>query len=163
MPGELIEIPQASVTYRFIAHYYSNYEGFPPPLTNGGLNEYQVAARDIWSPSRPELVEMTDPVQRGLNYSDLARIVMERAMTAEQAVDIIGKLIDEHGFATYGGNSHLFADPREGWVFINFAGSTSTSQTSRSSATRSTRLRPTSSLSQSSRAGTIRTPAMTST
>ena len=31
---------------------YSAFAGFPAPLTNGGLNEHHVAARDIWSPSR---------------------------------------------------------------------------------------------------------------
>src|SRR5699024_2440520 len=30
--------------------------------------------------------------------------------------------IDEHGYTTYGGNSHLFADENEGWVFVEFAG-----------------------------------------
>ncbi len=122
-PGEMFEIPQARETYRFISHYYSNFAGFPPPLTNGGLNEHQVAALDIWSPSRGELREMTEDSQRGLNYSDLARFAMQRAKTAREAVQVVGDLIDEHGFATYGGNSHLFADPNEGWILINYAGS----------------------------------------
>lgn len=122
IPGELTEIPQVRETYKYITMNYSDYEGFPAPLTNGGMNEHQVAARDIWSPSRDELVEMTPTPQRGPQYSDLSRIAMERATTAREAVEILGRLIDEHGFSTYGGNSHLFADPEEGWVFINFAG-----------------------------------------
>ena len=122
MPGELIEIPQASHTLRYITMNYSEYEGFPPPLTNGGLNEKNVAARDVWSDSRPELVAMTPNPQRGVNYSDLSRIVMERATSAREAVEIVGRLIDEHGYATYGGNSHLFADADEGWVLLDFAG-----------------------------------------
>jgi dipeptidase len=122
LPGELIEIPQAPRTAKYISSTYSEFAGFPPPLTNGGLNEHGVAARDIWSPSRPELVEMTPDPQRGLNYSDLSRIVMERATSAREAVEIVGELIDEHGYATYGGNSHLFADEDEGWVLIDYAG-----------------------------------------
>lgn len=122
IPGELIEIPQVPETFKYITMNYSNYEGFPPPLTNGGMNEHQVAARDIWSPSRDELVEMTPTPQRGPQYSDLSRIAMERATTAREAAEIVGRLIDEHGYSTYGGNSHLFADPDEGWVLINFAG-----------------------------------------
>ena len=51
-PGELIEIPQVPVTARYITMNYSEFLGLPAPLTNGGLNEYGVAARDIWSPSR---------------------------------------------------------------------------------------------------------------
>jgi hypothetical protein len=102
--------------------HYSEYEGFPPPLTNGGLNEHLVAARDVWAPSRRELVEMTPTPQRGPSYSDLSRIVMERARSAREAVEIVGSLIETHGYSTYGGNSHLFADANEGWVLLEFAG-----------------------------------------
>lgn len=122
MPGQFIEIPQAGRTYRYLTMNYSEYEGFPPPLTNGGLNEHNVAGRDVWSPSRPELVEMTPDPQTGPQYSDLSRIAMERARTAREAVEIIGALIDEHGYSTYGGNSHMFADENEGWVLLDFAG-----------------------------------------
>lgn len=121
-PGKRIEIPQAETTYRFISMDYSNWEGFPPPLTNGGLNEQGVAGRDIWSPSRKELKKMTPEPQTGVSYSDIARIVMQRADSARQAVEIAGRLIDKHGYATYGGNSHLFADANEAWVMIEFAG-----------------------------------------
>ncbi len=122
IPGEFIEIPQARRTFRYITMNYSDYEGFPPPLTNGGMNERHVAARDIWSPSRAELVEMTPRPQRGPNYSDLSRIAMERARSAREAVEIVGDLIDRYGYSTYGGNSHLFADPDEAWILIEFAG-----------------------------------------
>jgi len=121
-PGELMEIPQAARTARYISMNYSEYAGFPAPLTNGGLNEYGVAARDVWSPSRPELQKMTPKPQHGLNYSDLSRIAMERAHSAREAVEIVGGLIDKYGYATYGGNSHFFADAQEGWVLIDFAG-----------------------------------------
>ena len=122
MPGQLIEIPQATQTYRYLTMNYSDYEGFPPPITNGGLNEHNVAGRDVWSDSRPELVAMTPNPQKGPSYSDLSRIAMERATSAREAVEIIGKLIDEFGYSTYGGNSHMFADENEGWVLLNFAG-----------------------------------------
>lgn len=122
MPGHFIEIPQVRHTYRYLTMNYSEYEGFPPPLTNGGLNENNVAGRDVWSPSRPELVAMTPNPQTGPQYSDLSRIAMERARTAREAVEIIGALIDEHGYSTYGGNSHMFADEDEGWVLLDFAG-----------------------------------------
>ena len=122
MPGHFIDIPQVSHTYRYLTMNYSEFEGFPPPLTNGGLNENNVAARDVWSPSRPELIEMTPNPQTGPQYSDLSRIAMERARTAREAVEIIGSLIDEFGYSTYGGNSHMFADENEGWVLLNFAG-----------------------------------------
>lgn len=122
MPGVLSEIPQVKETARYITSNYSEFEGFPAPLTNGGLNEHGVAARDVWSNSRQELLDMTPTDQSGPSYSDLSRIAMERATSARDAVDILGALINEHGYTTYGGNSHIFADENEGWVFVEFSG-----------------------------------------
>lgn len=122
MPGILTEIPQVKETARYITSNYSEFAGFPTPLTNGGLNEHGVAARDVWSNSREELWDSTPLDQTGPSYSDLSRIAMERATTARDAVEILGSLIDEYGYTTYGGNSHLFADANEGWVLVEFSG-----------------------------------------
>lgn len=121
-PGTLSEIPQARRTFKYITSNYSEFAGFPAPLTNGGLNEHGVAARDVYSPSADRLLALTPRPQTGPNYSDLSRIAMERARTARQAVKILGDLIDRYGYSTYGGNSHLFADADEGWVFIDYGG-----------------------------------------
>lgn len=122
LPGRLTEIPQVTETARHLRVSYSYFLGVPSPLTNGGLNEHGVAVRDIWSPSRPELVAMTPPDQTGPNYSDLARIVLERARSAREGVDLIEELIARHGYSCYGGNSHIIADTDEAWVVIEFAG-----------------------------------------
>lgn len=145
LPGYLIEIPQVSHTYRYMSMEYSDFEGFPAPLTNGGLNEKGVAVRDskfrnetptlivrivylfclfyvVWADGRTELVDMTPNPQTGLQYSDAARIVLERASTAREGVEIIGDLIAKYNWATYGGNSHLIADKDEGWVMWQFPG-----------------------------------------
>lgn len=122
LPGRRLAIPEVEVTYRYISMEYSDFRGFPPPLTNGGLNEHGVAVRDVWAPSRRELVEMTPIPQVGLSYSDLSRLVLERARTAREAVRMVGELIARHGYATYGGNTHLFADNREGWIVWELAG-----------------------------------------
>ena len=122
MPGKRIKIPQAPHTSRFISVNYSYYKGVPAPITNGGLNEHGVAVRDIWSTSRAELIEMTPKTQTGPNYSDLARLVLERAKTAKEGVVLIGSLIAEYGESSYGGNSHLIADANEAWVVIQFSG-----------------------------------------
>ena len=122
MPGKLIKIPQATKTHKHIRVSYSYYLGVPAPITNGGLNEYGVAVRDIWSKSRNELIKMTPKNQKGPNYSDLARIVLERAKSAREAVTIVSNLIKKYGESTYGGNSHIFADSNEAWVMIQFAG-----------------------------------------
>ena len=122
MPGKLIKIPQISQTHKHIRVSYSYYLGVPAPITNGGLNEYGVAVRDIWSPSRKELIKMTPKNQKGLNYSDIAKIVLERAKSAREAITIASNLIKKYGESTYGGNSHIFADSKEAWVMIQFAG-----------------------------------------
>ena len=122
MPGNLIKIPQASKTYKHIRVSYSYYLGVPAPITNGGLNEYGVAVRDIWSTSRKELISMTPKNQTGPNYSDLAKIVLERAKSAREAVTIVSNLIKRYGESSYGGNSHIFADSKEAWIMIQFAG-----------------------------------------
>ncbi|WP_374311005.1 C69 family dipeptidase [Dongia sp.] len=122
MRGVLSEIPQVAETARNIRVSYSYYLGVPAPLTNGGLNEYGVAVRDIWSTSRDALIAMTPRDQTGPNYSDLARIVLERARTAQEGVEIIADLIARHGYADYGGNSHLIADADEAWVVIECSG-----------------------------------------
>lgn len=122
LPGVLSEIPQIEETARHLRVSYSHYLGVPAPITNGGLNEHGVAVRDIWSGSREELIAMTPRDQKGPNYSDLARLVLERARTAREGVDLIASLIREHGYSCYGGNSHLIADPHEAWVVIEFSG-----------------------------------------
>ncbi|KAF2792712.1 peptidase U34 [Melanomma pulvis-pyrius CBS 109.77] len=122
IPGELIQIPQVAHTFRYLSMEYSDFEGFPAPLTNGGVNEKGVAVRDVWASNRDDLVAMTPTPQRGLQYSDLARVVLERASTAREGIEIMGELIAEYGYADYGGNSHLIADKDEGWVAWQFAG-----------------------------------------
>jgi len=122
LPGKLTTIPQVAETARHLRVSYSYYLGAPSPLTNGGLNEHGVAVRDIWSPSRPELIALTPPEQTGPNYSDLARIILERARSAREGVDIIAAMIARHGYSCYGGNSHIIADADEAWVVIEFAG-----------------------------------------
>lgn len=122
MPGRRITVPQVARTLRHMRVSYSYYLGMPAPIINGGVNEAGVAVRDVWSTSRAELREMTPKDQSGFTYSDLARAVLERATSARGAVELCARLIAEHGEATYGGNSHLFADADEAWVMIQFAG-----------------------------------------
>lgn len=122
MPGRRLNISQAAHTFRYLSMEYSDYEGFPAPLTNGGVNERGVAVRDVWAQNKDELIAMTPNPQTGLQYSDLARVVMERASTAREGVELIGQLIAEYGYADYGGNSHLIADANEGWVVWEMSG-----------------------------------------
>lgn len=58
LPGELIQIPQVNHTYRYLSMEYSDYEGFPAPLTNGGLSERGIAVRDVWYAALPALLQI---------------------------------------------------------------------------------------------------------
>lgn len=122
MPGVRTQIPQVAVTARHLRVSYSYFLGNPGPLTNGGLNEHGVAVRDVWSPSSDRLNALTPQDQQGPNYSDLARVVLERARSAREGVELIGELVERYGESTYGGNSHLVADHDEAWVVIEFGG-----------------------------------------
>lgn len=122
MPGKLINISQVPHTFRYLSMEYSDFEGFPAPLTNGGVNEKGVAVRDVWAQNRDDLIAMTPNPQTGLQYSDLARIVLERASSAREGVQLIGDMIASYGYADYGGNSHLIADKDEGWVVWEMSG-----------------------------------------
>lgn len=122
MPGRRIAVPQVPRTQAHMRVSYSYYLGVPAPITNGGVNAAGVAVRDVWSTSRQELRDMTPRDQTGFTYSDLARAVLERATSARDAVTLCAALIADHGEATYGGNSHIFADADEAWVMIQFAG-----------------------------------------
>jgi dipeptidase len=108
MPGQLMNISQVPHTFRYLSMEYSDFEGFPAPLTNGGVNEKGVAVRDIWAQNRDDLIAMTPNPQMGLQYSDLARIVLERASTAREGVELIGQMIAEYA--------------NEGWVVWEMSG-----------------------------------------
>ncbi len=122
MPGRRSLIAQAPKTLRNLRVSYSYYLGVPAPITNGGLNARGVAVRDVWSTSRDALIAITPKDQQGLTYSDLAGAVLDWAGSAREAVQICADLIARHGEASYGGNSHIFADAQEAWVMIQFAG-----------------------------------------
>lgn len=108
-----IEIPQVSVTYEVLLSCPFWIWG-----AEMGVNEWGVAIGNeaVWSKE-----EYADT---GLLGMDLLRLGLERGKTAGEALEIIAKLIEEHG---QGGNcfrnepmkyhnSFIVADPGEAWV-----------------------------------------------
>lgn len=122
LPGVRTQIPQSATTFRNIRVSYSHFKGVPAPVTNGGLNEHGVAVRSVWSPSRKELIALTPETQSGPSYSDLAGIVLDRATSAREGVELIARIMSDHGESTYGGNTHVIADEEEAWIMIQPAG-----------------------------------------
>ncbi|MBW2736534.1 MAG: C69 family dipeptidase [Deltaproteobacteria bacterium] len=76
-----------------------------------GLNQAGVAMGCNWAHSREENLK-----ERGVRRYAIRQLILERAATARQGVQLIGDLIDEHGQADWGGLVYLLADPNEAWV-----------------------------------------------
>jgi secernin len=85
-----------------------------------GVNEHRVAIGNerVWTVDDPRLAPP------GLIGMDLVRLGLERAASADRAVDVITSLLERHGQGGSGeeggdepyGSSFLVADPSAGWV-----------------------------------------------
>jgi dipeptidase len=77
----------------------------------GNINEYQVAVGETTYGGREELAGPAGIV----DYGSLMYIMLERARTAREAIQIMGALLDDYGYAS-SGESFSVADPNEVWV-----------------------------------------------
>jgi dipeptidase len=97
------EIPQVEETYAYLNTAY--------PC----LNEKQLAIGETTIGGRPELFN-----SEGLFLiENLERLALERCTTAREAIQLIGKLVDEYGYCDRG-ECLTFADPKEVWHFEIF-------------------------------------------
>jgi dipeptidase len=100
-----IDIPDVEKTYKFIGSRTAGRWGY-----GMGINEHQVAVADNDAPSRDSL-----EFKAGLHDNDLVRIVLERAKTAREAVDIIDSVVSKYGQA-WNGIMFEIGDPNELWI-----------------------------------------------
>jgi len=100
-----IDIPQASRTFSFVGSRSAGRWGY-----GMGINEFQVIVSDNDAPTRDELA-----FTNGLHDNDYVRLVLERAKTAREGVQILTKLTETYGQAW---NAIMFeiGDPQELWV-----------------------------------------------
>ncbi len=77
----------------------------------GNMNEHQVAIGETTYGGRAELVDSTGIV----DYGSLMYITLQRARTAREAINIMGELVAEHGYAS-SGESFSICDPNEVWI-----------------------------------------------
>ena len=89
------QIPQVPYTYQTI----------------GFMNEHQVAIGESTFGGRNELVDTTGL----MDYAALMFLATQRAKTAREAIKVIAKLIEEHGYAS-SGESFSIGDPNEVWI-----------------------------------------------
>jgi dipeptidase len=115
-PGEMKKvgwemIPQVPITYRRIGNLYWP-GGSPPGDWVTGLNEFGVTLV-----SNAEKSKETDlPPNTGLSFCDITEVVTERARTAREAVESMGRLIDTFGMGGPWANScWVMADQKEVW------------------------------------------------
>ena len=89
-------IPEAPVTYTRV----------------GNQNEFQVAIGETTYGGRPELAEGQSGI---IDYGSLIYIALERARTAREAIDVMARLVEEHGFYS-SGESFSIVDKNEAWI-----------------------------------------------
>ncbi|HYT93558.1 MAG TPA: C69 family dipeptidase, partial [Gemmataceae bacterium] len=99
-----LELPQARQTCTVLAGQAHGAWGY-----QYGVNEHQVAAG--YSTWRSRFIDD----MAGLHGPELVRLILERAASARQAVDLLTDLVARHG---QNGNDHIFliADPSEAFV-----------------------------------------------
>ena len=117
-------IPQVEETYAYIATRVFDIDYIPGTITSG-INEYQVSIGNNMTYSRDELIPPEGKWSlkyNGIIWTEFSKIVLERAKTAREAVEIIGWLSEEYGLSGDPGTAFGVADPNEGLVCRNSAG-----------------------------------------
>lgn len=103
-----------------VAHTYAYLDG-----NYGIMNEHQLMIGEATNGTKFEPQPKEN--ERIFFSSELTRVALERCKTASEAVNLIGKLIDQYGF--YGPGEALFlADPQEGWLMEICAGTSDASK-----------------------------------
>lgn len=112
MPGEMVRLlrggrlPEVEETYSFI---WSENPGLE--FSDTYINEWGVAVASNYCPTRENDGEI---VEGGIGYM-LRRLVVQRAKTAREGVEIAGELIDRFGYVA-SGRTLVIADPNEAWL-----------------------------------------------
>jgi len=75
------------------------------------MNEHQVTIAETTTGGREELINPDGVIQ----YWVLMRLVLQRAATAREAIEVIGDLVAEYGYRS-AGESFYIGDPEEAWV-----------------------------------------------
>ncbi|MBZ4416154.1 dipeptidase [Myxococcus sp. RHSTA-1-4] len=88
-------IPEAPVTYSVV----------------GNMNEHQLSIGESTFTGREELEGPAGII----DYGSLIYIALERAKTAREAIQVMTRLVAEHGYASTG-ESFSIADPKEAWL-----------------------------------------------
>ena len=100
-----IDIPNVTRTYKFIGSRTAGRWGY-----GMGINEHQVIVADNDAPSRDKM-----DWKASLHDNDVVRLILERAKTAQEGMEIATKLVETYGQA-WNGIMFEIGDPTEIWV-----------------------------------------------
>jgi len=75
------------------------------------MNERQVSIAETTTGGREELINPDGM----LHYWHLMRLALQRAATARECVEVMGRLVADHGYRS-SGESFCIGDPREAWI-----------------------------------------------
>ncbi len=78
----------------------------------GNMNEHQVAIGETTYGGLPELGKQTGAI---MDYGSLIYVALQRSKTAREAIQVIGSLMAEYGYAS-SGESFSIADANEVWI-----------------------------------------------
>ena len=77
----------------------------------GNVNEFQVAIGETTTSGRRELVN-PDGL---MHYGMLMELMLQRAKTAREGIEIIVDLVEEHGYSS-SMEAFSISDPEEAWI-----------------------------------------------
>ena len=109
-------IDQVPMTYSFIAATLYDKTWYPGDYTSG-VNEMQVTIGNNMTNSKDQNPRDNYAlVEGGLIWTEYTQLVLERAATAREGVEIIGKYHEQCHLSGDPGTMYIIADPNEGWV-----------------------------------------------
>ncbi len=76
-----------------------------------GMNQWGLTMSCNWMNSREESLE-----KKGIRRYAIRQLILERAKSAREAVQIIGDFIDHFGQADWSGLTYCLADTKEAWI-----------------------------------------------
>ena len=114
-----VKIPQVKETYQYWASGNTlsstglgvAAETRPYDSVLVGMNQWGVTMSCNWMWSKEKNLP-----NKGIRRYAVRQLILERAKTARQAVQIVADFIDKYGQADWGGLTYNLADPKEAWV-----------------------------------------------
>ncbi|WP_251158798.1 C69 family dipeptidase [Caniella muris] len=108
--------PTATYRYTYVRDHGNNgWEGFDNAYSAAGINEWGVSCSATLSIYPSTEVKTADPnVDSGIGEYNYVSIALGQSKTAREAVELLGKLVDEHGACSC--DQIIISDNTESWL-----------------------------------------------